>query len=227
MPGIYTLSDPRTGTVMYVGKTIVSLKERLRCHLKDKYGCPRMDWIKTLAYFKLVPIIEFIEECPEEDLDWMENYWILQFRTWGFDLLNRTTGGEGGRLSEETKRKIGEKLARINTQQILELIELYKAKKYTQKEIGEMFGITRKAVEYHLKKNGIKIERFNKPPNEKQLAAMAKGRMKEAYTIQRSLNQSKALKGRVPGMIGKKHSPETKAKMRNSRLGYRKNKNLF
>jgi group I intron endonuclease len=53
--------------------------------------------------------MEEIDECLNEDKKQIESLWIEQFRQWGFDLLNKNTGG-GGPLgwSEETKAKYKE-----------------------------------------------------------------------------------------------------------------------
>jgi hypothetical protein len=82
---IYTLKDPETQEVKYVGKT------------------------KNLK-----PIIEVLDIGSEENINELEIYWIAQLKAWGFNLTNMTDGGDGrssfgqtGRVcSEEKKTKM-------------------------------------------------------------------------------------------------------------------------
>lgn len=105
---IYTLSDPRTGTVRYVGKT-VNPKQRRHNHsniARDK-GTHKRNWINQLKQEKLRPLFEIIEEV---DSDWKfwEKYWIQQFKVWGFSLTNTTLGGEGLETGNQTSFKKGQ-----------------------------------------------------------------------------------------------------------------------
>ena len=75
---IYTLSDPTTNTVKYVGKTI-NIKERYRTYIKQAKNCKRnnlvINWIKSLLKNNLTPKMDIIDEIigPWE---WLEKYWI-------------------------------------------------------------------------------------------------------------------------------------------------------
>ncbi len=111
---IYSLVDPRDERVRYVGKTMVSLRERLIGHLyESKRGRnKRHNWIRKLTSLGLEPRIVPLETVPPGG-DWAEaeRRWISLLGA-SHDLLNGTTGGEGcpGRpVSEKTRRKIGEK----------------------------------------------------------------------------------------------------------------------
>jgi len=103
---IYTLSHPITNEVKYVGKTVESLNERLRKHLHKKDKTYRYNWIISLKKEGLIPKIELIEECDEIDWRWNERYWISQFRTWGFRLVNLCDGGLGSNGMKHTKEAI-------------------------------------------------------------------------------------------------------------------------
>lgn len=107
---IYTLTDPISNEVRYIGKSVKALKYRLSQHLKDKSGVKRSNWIQGLIKKGLVPIIDELDSCErKEDLGNLEIYWISQFRVWGFKLLNMTDGGDsstGYKHTEETKKKI-------------------------------------------------------------------------------------------------------------------------
>jgi hypothetical protein len=91
---IYTLSDPITNEVRYIGQTKHSLEERLKGHLKSKEKVWRVYWIKSLKEKNLIPKIELIEEVDKSLGSQTEIYWISMFKYWGFNLTNLTDGGE-------------------------------------------------------------------------------------------------------------------------------------
>lgn len=94
---VYTLSDPHTGAIRYVGKTCRGLKQRLKDHLLPKNLKARTHkncWLKALAARGAKPVIEIVEVAGD-GVDEAERFWISQFRALGFDLTNATDGGEG------------------------------------------------------------------------------------------------------------------------------------
>lgn len=94
---IYTLSDPITLEIRYVGKTD-NLQRRFRQHKCVDKGHKMTHcrcWIKSLRSLNLLPIMEILEECNETDWIWLERYWISQLRQWGHNVVNHTEGGEG------------------------------------------------------------------------------------------------------------------------------------
>jgi hypothetical protein len=94
---IYTLSDPNTGLVRYIGKT-KNVEKRLKSHLNNNSlinSTKKNNWIISLLRNKQLPIIEVVGEVPSEDIDFYEIFYISLFKTWGFDLLNGTDGGDG------------------------------------------------------------------------------------------------------------------------------------
>lgn len=108
---IYTLADPKTKEIRYVGKT-TNLKRRAYQHfnvkISKKLGNKHLgNWLLFILNSGNLPIMEVLEECES---NWVESeqYWIEQFKCWGFHLLNITKGGEGfgHKHSEETKRKM-------------------------------------------------------------------------------------------------------------------------
>lgn len=75
----------------YIGKT-KNLKNRISGH-KIKYG--------------LDTIIEELEITSIKDSKFIEEYWINQFKSWGFNLINKNRGGGGlENHTKETKLKI-------------------------------------------------------------------------------------------------------------------------
>lgn len=110
---IYTLSDPVTGYVRYVGQTSHSLRKREREHWcsrrRPKHRVSR--WIAKLARDERRPVMELLEEVADSDADAAEEYWIAQCRSFGFNLTNLRPGGmsaRGYKVSTERAAQIAE-----------------------------------------------------------------------------------------------------------------------
>lgn len=93
---IYTLSDPISKEIKYIGKT-KNLKDRLQrhmtpCNLKQTWQS-KTKWLKYLKNNGLKPIMEVLDQGDENNIDQLEVYWISQFKEWGFKLKNETIGG--------------------------------------------------------------------------------------------------------------------------------------
>lgn len=106
---IYSLSDPDTNEIRYIGKAN-NLKYRLWAHiheaknnLRNQHKC---NWINTLLKKDKKPVIDIIEEVSIDNWQVREIYWISQFTTWGFNLINKTSGGECGIISENCKKAL-------------------------------------------------------------------------------------------------------------------------
>lgn len=94
---IYDLSDPLTGFVRYVGKS-VRPKERLAAHIRQARAgspvyCKR--WISGLLQAGQRPVLSILEEVSASEADVAERYWIASLRLAGAELTNLTPGGEG------------------------------------------------------------------------------------------------------------------------------------
>lgn len=105
---IYALINPKTGEVRYIGKTIQTLERRLTNHISDgrkkRYKNYTVNWINSLINQNLLPEIILIDEINfEENWEWLEQYWISQFKTWGFNLTNLTEGGDGNKNQKFSK----------------------------------------------------------------------------------------------------------------------------
>ena len=92
---IYILQDPITNEVRYVGKS----KNPHRRYLSHLWQKPKVKyhsyyWIQSLLKKGLKPTMTVIDEIDRE-WEWLEKYWIEQFKCWGFNLTNITFGGEG------------------------------------------------------------------------------------------------------------------------------------
>lgn len=118
---IYSLIDPYTKEVRYIGVTKRTLKERLLGHMRHVRAGSNYhvhNWIRKI---KRKPIIQLIEIIPE-GRSWKrcEQKWIKFYRSKGCNLTNMTKGGEGIfgfkysslgiKRSKETKMKISKAL---------------------------------------------------------------------------------------------------------------------
>ena len=113
---IYALVDPRDNAIRYVGKTAVSLPDRLKVHVYQAKNLQRKPthkeaWIIGLQRKSLKPEIALLETVPAGE-DWAdrERFWISWGRSKGWKLMNHSDGGDsgfaGGHHSKESKRKL-------------------------------------------------------------------------------------------------------------------------
>ena len=95
---IYTLSDPETKQVRYVGWT-TNLKSRLKWHISDaktRAGKQhKRHWVKSLLNKNLKPLMDTIETGIGDGWQEIEKRWIKHYRDDGCSLVNATAGGEG------------------------------------------------------------------------------------------------------------------------------------
>ena len=129
---IYTLSDPITNEIRYVGKTIMKLSTRLNCHLQErrfpKRNIHKVNWIQSLKSRNLKPIIKSIEICDELVWQVREKFWIKHFRDVGVRLTNHSSGGEG--MNKGYVRTTMTDLQRIKISNSLK--DYYKNNKYSR-----------------------------------------------------------------------------------------------
>lgn len=114
---IYSLNDPITNEIRYIGKT-GNIEDRYKRHLQkcylDKYdkNTHKSNWIKSLLKMGLKPILNIIQECNTENVNELEVYWISKFKKDGIKLTNSSMGGEvgvdwtGKHHTNESKEKI-------------------------------------------------------------------------------------------------------------------------
>jgi hypothetical protein len=95
---IYGLTDPRTGQLRYVGRTIRELRARLNNHIasareaSDRHvNC----WIRGLLASGLKPEMILLEEAGAATWEEAETFWIEYWRWLGADLTNLAIGGSG------------------------------------------------------------------------------------------------------------------------------------
>jgi hypothetical protein len=124
---IYSLIDPRSGEVRYVGKTLNALSRRLTGHVSEarrkrrlgKHLCHRDNWVLQLVDADLRPEIRLIEEVPF-DQDWVERevFWIAHYP----NLTNISVGGDGSNgyvMTEEHKNKLRGQVRSAETRRLI------------------------------------------------------------------------------------------------------------
>jgi len=99
---IYSLIDPDTNEVRYIGKTS-NIKRRYYEHTTNiKSNSHKSNWIRKLHTDGKSPILNIIEECNYGDWELREKYWISQFN----NLTNGTECGEDGRMTPQVREKL-------------------------------------------------------------------------------------------------------------------------
>lgn len=122
---IYTLSSSSNpDNIRYIGKTKESLKKRLAGHitlaksnlLKRYSHNYTSNWINKELSLNNTIIIKELDETSDLDWEYLERYWISQFKHWGFSLTNLTKGGDGNKgqhFSEDSNKLRSQKLKGI------------------------------------------------------------------------------------------------------------------
>lgn len=95
---IYSLSDPSSKEVRYIGKSD-DPEFRLRKHLRPcnlRARTVKNSWLKSLLDQGVTPTLEILEEVAKDRWPEAERRWILHYRNKGCDLTNGNDGGIGG-----------------------------------------------------------------------------------------------------------------------------------
>lgn len=110
---IYSLKDPITNEIRYIGKTIQTLNTRLSKHVNTCFyrRTYKECWIYSLFKKGKKPLIELVEETTSFDWETREKYWI-KFYEGKVKLTNLSEGGikggfgKGYTHTEITRKKI-------------------------------------------------------------------------------------------------------------------------
>lgn len=165
---IYTLSNPLTNEIRYIGQTQNTLKSRLQCHLNRKDKTYRTNWIQSLLKDNIIPEIKLI--CETTDYKTcleLEIFYIKKYKDEGYRLVNATDGGDGCigyKHTEETKKKLSEiAIKRMkDSATINEFSEtgkkVWNNKTETEKINNQLNQVNRRSIaQYDLNNNLIKI----------------------------------------------------------------------
>lgn len=102
---IYALTDPLTGVVRYIGKSVCPAR-RLYLHvLRSEAKQTHKDcWISNLRSKNSAPVLTVLDEVPSSQQNFFERAYIKAYRESGADLTNHTDGGDGGATTLGRKR---------------------------------------------------------------------------------------------------------------------------
>lgn len=204
---IYFLTDPRDGTVRYVGKAKDS-KYRLKAHLKDDAVNRKANWLKRLKSLGLQPTMDIVETVDEGEADESERFWIAFMKSCGASLVNTKNGGEGGPIPHDVRKKISQSHIGIHqTEESLKKIRAARAKQILDPEMLRRL---------HEGNRGRKLS----PEHAAALAASNKTRIISDET-RRKMRESHLGRKQSPELIekraaacrGKKRTDETKRKI--------------
>lgn len=117
---IYSLADPMDGLVKYIGVTI-NPKQRLQSHACAKGSTLKEQWISSLSSNNLKPVMEILETVSSENAESREEYWIWQFKVWGFPITNTFCDGKFFGLKGESHYK-----AVLTEKEVYEFYQHYK-----------------------------------------------------------------------------------------------------
>lgn len=134
---IYSLSDPITKEIKYIGKTTKKLSCRLNEHLLEPSNNLKKIWIQELLSNNLLPVIEEIESCSIDLSDKLEQYWIFQFKSWNFKLLNLTNGGKGS-LGYKMPKEVKDKISTNHKNNLFFKNGSFKGKRHNETSIKKM-----------------------------------------------------------------------------------------
>lgn len=112
---IYALFDPRTNEPRYVGRSIHGLRIPNRHarpgNLRRESNLHKKRWIESLIKEGLKPEVFVLESLESREATReAEQFWIEVLKSWGFQLTNKTRGGDGlwgfkHSLSSKTKMR--------------------------------------------------------------------------------------------------------------------------
>lgn len=205
---IYTLSDPRTSKIRYVGKTH-NLQSRFYGHFKDRRLTHKGCWIRGLKAEGLRPEMEVIDMLSPDDREaWeaAERKWIETFKAMGFKLTNLTDGGvSGSKHSPETIAKMRAVQSNRPPEILARQVNAMRGRKHTPESIALM----------RLKHANISEETRAKMRMAQQLASAdgTRGLKIAAKLRGRKLDPERKEKLRLAN-LGKKRSPETCERVR-------------
>lgn len=163
---VYGLFGPKG--LRYIGKTKTSeLKNRLRCHLKERGRCYRVSWIFALKKANKVPTIKpLVTGLTEKEALSLEISLIEFARQFRLKLVNQTDGGDGISGYKHTK----ETRLRMSNSHKGKLLDEETKKKIGDAHKGKKWALGR----HHSKQDRLKISQSNlkirgKPVHQKNL----------------------------------------------------------
>ena len=176
---IYSLTDPATSLVRYIGFTRKSLEDRLKRHIKESKNTSsrsthKINWIRQLLARGDLPIISLLENT--ERYQEREIHWISICK----DLTNGTVGGDGrtGPLPESAKIKLRKINAGKTVSEITrkKLSDAHRGRSKSPAHIKKLTGL-RRTKETRLKMSQARKGKPLSPEVKEQISKSLKGRI--------------------------------------------------
>ena len=209
---IYTLLDPRTHAVRYVGKSDRPHK-RWISHCNGYYELKSMknSWIQSLATQGLRPELVVIEETTVDQWEDRERYWIAYYRQAGCDLTNGTEGGIGAyKLHPDARRRISDsnRGKKRSPEAITKTANAHRGRKRTPETIAKM-----RAAMLGKKLSPFQVERIRashighgpSPQARARLIELIKGKPVTPETLAKK--RATMAERKAQGLYNKPHKP--------------------
>lgn len=224
---IYTLSDPETGEVRYVGKTS-NPRHRLASHIRVLHiFSHKRNWIKSLLDRGLEPVMDIIDEVPQNDpSSWieLEEFYIKYLSFCGCRLTNQSERSCGGfskspytieKLSEAARNRSKE-----SNQKIANTLRGKKLSDETKRKLSEIRSdpsflernpqVSRKGFKFSdAQRAALSKIQTGKKRSEEVKAAMSRRMMGFRHSEEAIQKMKEAVRQK-----GWNHSTETKNKMK-------------
>lgn len=109
---LYSLSDPNTNEVMYIGKAVNSLK-RFSAHINysKSRNTPLYAWINELLSLNQKPLLHILDVVDENEWEQKEIELINEYRNKSVNLLNVAKGGNQPYCSVSQRKINGKNVA--------------------------------------------------------------------------------------------------------------------
>lgn len=159
---IYGLVDPVDMKLRYVGRSCSGLR-RPKQHFEENRLLQEPEghktrWIRKLKARGLLPTVIVIQELSEIDiLNQAEKFWIKYFKSLGFDLINKTEGGDSPvfftKLTIAARKRLSYAHG-MSPELEKEIIDLYQSG-LTSRNVATRVNKNQKAVLNVLRRNNI------------------------------------------------------------------------
>lgn len=223
--GIYKITSSLFNT--YVGQS-VDIGRRFREHKAGRSSNKLLSDSVT-QHGHQAHMFEILEVCEPAELNEKEKHYVRLYQSHNtIHGFNSTKGGSSWpALSEETKRKIGEKSkGRKLSEKQIQSIKKANTGRIRSDELKERISESLKGRVFsdeHKRKIGVKSK--GRPLTEEAKKKLSKSRTGYKLPDEKRAEWSKNRTGKSNNFFGKKHSEEAKQKMREARA-LRKPKNI-
>jgi len=213
---IYALCEPDTEDVRYIGKT-VRFPTRIRAHYREKRTTRKCRWLNSLD--GRLPIVKVLEIVGEESWEEAEKRQIRIHREMGCDLTNHTDGGDGrSAFTVEEIETISQQMkAKMNDPD-------FKRKIFTPERAAKISAALtgKNHSKDHLAKLPQNQKGFKQSAgaiDKKRIAATGKKQTEEWKAMISANNKGNKWSVGNTNMLGKKQSPEARAKIADFQKG--------